>query len=275
MSTSAKYQIMEMLEEIGLIKIGYSLLPYIELINPFLLNQNIPYWIKNKNDDLPIPPFKLIHKVTSSISIPWFLKTGFLSLQNIENTLEKNRLSLNNFNKILDFGCGCGRIIRHLKNKSNIEIYGTDYNHQLVTWCKKNLTFANFSINEMEPPLNFPNDFFDFIYAISIFTHMSKNLQQKWIREFSRILKPNGFLFITTHGKYYLNRLTPEEKNQFANGQMIIKRSKHLGTNLCSTFHPNEYVLRNTLKTFKIIDYIPEEMTGAPYQDIYLAQNSE
>lgn len=264
---------MEKLEKFHLIKLAYRLSPYIEMANPFLIFSNVPYWLRKAPDGLPIPPLSLIHKVTSSISIPWFLESGRLSVVSIEYALEKNGMGLNDFTTILDFGCGCGRVIRHLESTINASLYGTDYNTLLINWCKNNLPFANFSINKTNPPLEFSNDFFDFIYAISVFTHIPEDLQLAWIKEFSRVLKPDGILLVTTHGEHYIDRLTGEEKDQFYKGQLIIKRSKYFGTNLCTTFHPEEYVRKRILKDFKILDFIPEGMKGAPYQDIYLVQN--
>ncbi|MEO0675772.1 MAG: class I SAM-dependent methyltransferase, partial [Pseudomonadota bacterium] len=37
--------------------------------------------------------------------------------------------------RLLDLGCGCGRIIRHMPGHSKAALYGVDYNSRLVRWC--------------------------------------------------------------------------------------------------------------------------------------------
>jgi len=272
MPNSTKYQVMETLEKMHLLEPGYRLSPYIVAANPYSIAKNLPYWLKGAPDGSPIPPFPLIYKVTSSSSISWFLRGGELAVQNMSQTLEKTGSSFKDFARILDFGCGCGRVIRHLKTLTKAELHGTDYNPDLISWCTRNLEFAHFATNQSTPPLNYAEKHFDFIYAISVFTHLPESLQMAWVKELSRILKPNGLLLITTHGAHYIDRLTPDEQKKFQLGHLIVKRTKHLGTNLCTAFHPEQHVHNHLLKDFKVIDFVPTGMKGAPNQDIYLAQ---
>jgi len=58
---------------------------------------------------------------------------------------------------ILDWGCGSGRVIRHLPNLINAsnKIYGTDYNEKYIKWCQENITEIEFKQNKLNPPLPF------------------------------------------------------------------------------------------------------------------------
>jgi Methyltransferase domain. len=80
------------------------------------------------------------------------------------------------------------------------KVYGTDYNRKLIDWCRQCLPFAEFETNELSPPLAYRDAQFDFIYAFSVFTHLTESLQQGWLAELSRVLKPGGHLFLTTQG---------------------------------------------------------------------------
>jgi hypothetical protein len=46
----------------------------------------------------------------------------------------------------------------------------------------------------------------DCIYAISVFTHLSAELQDLWMKELRRIVRPGGHLLITTHGESFRAR---------------------------------------------------------------------
>ena len=49
---------------------------------------------------------------------------------------------------MLDFGCGCGRILRWWASlKDSCEIWGCDYNADLIAWCQRRLSyFAQFKV---------------------------------------------------------------------------------------------------------------------------------
>lgn len=248
-----------------------------ELAWEFILSEE--FQAKNKElkisvmtpDGIPIPPGQLIDLVAGNLSIFWFLEGGVLARQAILNLLEKNGFNFNQFSNVLDFGCGCGRIIRHWHSFSP-NFYGTDYNPELIEWCQNNLTFCEFSINNLEPPINYPDNKFDFIYALSVFTHLPKILQIPWLEEMRRILRPNGIIFISVHGNHYKHMLTLREQGLFDQGELIVHQEEIAGSNTCNAFHPKQYLVNNFAKVMKIIDIVPEGALGNPYQDAILLQ---
>jgi hypothetical protein len=50
--------------------------------------------------------------VAGTPEVNWFLEGGRLAAQSVRETLEKNGLALEAFSAVLDFGCGCGRVLR-------------------------------------------------------------------------------------------------------------------------------------------------------------------
>lgn len=127
-----------------------------------------------------------------------------------------------------------GRVIRHLRGMTQAQLFGSDQSAKLVDWCESNLPFATFTINRLEPPLDFPDDKFDFVYALSVFTHLPAALQDAWMAELHRVLIPGGHLLLSTHGRYQLSALSEEEKKNFDAGQVIVKRPGSAGSNFCS-----------------------------------------
>jgi len=113
----------------------------------------------------------------------------------------------------LDWGCGPARIIRHLpKLLPNTSLYGTDYNAKSIAWNKANFQKISFELNNINPPTSFEDGFFDAIYGLSIFTHLSEENHFNWISELYRISSPGAILILTTHGQAYREKLLPADK---------------------------------------------------------------
>ncbi|MHB8482842.1 MAG: class I SAM-dependent methyltransferase [Nitrospiria bacterium] len=221
-------------------------------------------------DGLPLPSAQMVFLVTGQYNIEGFYQNGILGAESIKNTLKKNGLDINDFKSILDFGCGCGRVLRFWKSLNGPEIYGTDYNEYLVKWCQKSLTFAKFKTNQLSSKLDYEDNKFDFIYAISVFTHLTEKLQKFWVDELTRILKSGGYLLITTHGLNCLSRLSPDQKKEFDSGRFVIVRKKFDGTNVCSTYHPEKYMRQYFTNNLSLIDFIQGGAKDAGGQDVYL-----
>jgi ubiquinone/menaquinone biosynthesis C-methylase UbiE len=174
---------------------------------------------------------------------------------------------------ILDWGCGPGRVVRHLPGilDENCRISGTDYNKTTIEWCRKNIQKVFFSENELSPPLRFDNESIDIVYGISIFTHLSEEMHQAWIRELSRILKSGGLLLITTQGEAFSTKLTRREKEIFEKGHLVIRGKTKEGHRTYSAFQPEIY-MRKLFGNFEILEMIKGEVlnNNKPQQDVWI-----
>ncbi len=98
--------------------------------------------------------------------------------------------------KVLDLGCGNGRLLEILKNKE-IDYFGIDISEKLIEMTKEKYPGAKFQRADVFN-LPFANNFFDKIYAIRIFHHIpSQKLRLQFLKEARRVLKPGGFLILT------------------------------------------------------------------------------
>src|SRR5262245_58993833 len=108
-------------------------------------------------DGLPVPPRELRFLVSGDArdTVASFLGMGRLCARRIVDVLRKHGTDIDRLDAILDFGCGCGRTIRHLRPLRHPTLCGTDYNPLLVEWCSHNLAFARFDVNRLQPPLSY------------------------------------------------------------------------------------------------------------------------
>ena len=104
--------------------------------------------------------------------------------------------SINEGEKILDLGCGNGRLLEILKFKK-IDYLGIDFSGKLIEIAQKNYPEHKFQIADALN-LPFPENYFDKIYSIAVFHHIpSEEFQLKFLKEAKRVLKPEGILILT------------------------------------------------------------------------------
>ncbi|CAM5672913.1 hypothetical protein SAVIM338S_07081 [Streptomyces avidinii] len=144
--------------------------------------------------------------------------------------------------RVLDLGCGCGRVLRHLAASPRIELHAAEIQPDLLDWCRGNLQPVRYVNNRVEPPLPYEDDTFDLIYAISVFTHLPAPLHTRWLGELSRILGPDGRIVLTERGEAYEGRLTPEELRRLRSDGIAVRNERQPGTNACDTFTTRPWI---------------------------------
>jgi SAM-dependent methyltransferase len=227
------------------------------------------------SDGFPIPPAQLMVLVTGSANAAWYTESGKLSAENICRALRAAGVGLSDLRSVLDFGCGCGRVLRHWRPISNAALHGADHNLAMVQWCRRNLPFAQFQANALEPRLENADQAFEFAYALSVFSHMPEDLQQPWMSELWRVLRPGGYLLITTQGESYLSKLTDTERARYGAGRMVVRYREAAGTNLCSAYHPEQYIRERLRGSFSMVLSRPRGATGVGNQDLYLLRKPQ
>jgi SAM-dependent methyltransferase len=195
-------------------------------------------------DGLPLPPARLRAQVGPLHADPdFFLASGRHNVELVRELLREQGSSFEQLEASLDWGCGCGRVLRHWANIPT-GVHGCDIDPKMVAWCEEHLPFAHVKVNALVPPLPYDDDSFDLVYAFSVMTHLPEDLQHAWVGDVKRVLKPGGFFLFSTLGEYYAsrNRLTSAERASFDAGNLVVLYGRSAGTSLCSAYHPPDYV---------------------------------
>ena len=219
-------------------------------------------------DGTPLPPRRLMVRVAGTADADWFVRSGRAAYDAIAA-----HVPLGGVDSVLDFGCGCGRVTRYWAGFAG-SVTGSDLDAPAVAWCRANLPFARFEQNGLAPPLAFADESFDLVYALSVFTHLTAELQLAWRDELRRVLRAGGSLLVTTHGRSYLPKLDGEERERFEGGELVVRWGDVAGSNLCSAYHPERYLRETFAQGFTVETFEPEGAKGNPTQDLLLLAKS-
>lgn len=203
-----------------------------------------------QNPTLPMPPLSLMYDAYSHCSYNYYYSSGEAHSNIIVDCIQKREIKGELV--ICEWGCGPARVIRHIK-ESNIlikKLIGTDYNQKSISWCNSNISGIDFLKNDLEPPLDIKDHSIDVLYCISVFTHLSEEMNLKWIKEIERVLKPGGLFIGTFQGERMKHKLIFDEIKSFDEGGIIVRDKVKEGSRLYATFHSDNFVIEKLLFNF-------------------------
>lgn len=101
---------------------------------------------------------------------------------------------LPNGSKIMEFGVGFGRHVDYLSDLANIEVYGVDQSPTMLESLKSRLSHKPDLINNIvliEPRsrLPYPDNYFDFVYTVSVLIHINPADMEAILKELVRVAK--------------------------------------------------------------------------------------
>ncbi len=134
--------------------------------------------------------------------------------------------------RVLDFGCGPGRTLRHFTEEaSKGEFWGVDIDPSSIESFEDCDLPLHTRVCDLNPPLEFEDESFDFIWAISVFTHLTDN-SADWLIELHRILKPGGRLMATFMGpaQSEIVAFEPWDENRVGMNVLYKDRTREEGT---------------------------------------------
>lgn len=220
-----------------------------------LLIQSLLDQLFHKN--LITPGARLRKRVHGSFCPQTYLEVGKRVFKDLVNLSEIECITNKN---ILDFGCGPGRVISNFLNEG-IFVHGTDIDEKAISYCRRKFPQGEWEVNQWAPPLVYKSNFFDFIYSVSVFSHINEDLQKKWLKEISRILKPDGLAIISVHGKNCFGKLDAAEISLLTEkgfyhkiGNKGFFKTDGLPDDYQTSYQTVEYIKREWLSFFECID---------------------
>ncbi len=217
---------------------------------------------------LPHPPEHLRLRVHGARELDGYLRLGQVVANDIDQLLVDGSLTVADDARVLDFGSGPGRVAMWLRPRHpKWKLFATDIDAEAIVWAQTNLSsIARFECNKSLPPLHYPDGYFDFVYSISIFTHLPEDMQSAWLAELSRITRPGGQLVLTTHGEHLLRG------SMTASGFLytVGRGTDGLPSFYQTSYQTAEYVKREWQRYFTVEKIIPRGL--ARHQDLVICR---
>jgi SAM-dependent methyltransferase len=176
---------------------------------------------------------------------------------------------------VLDWGCGPARVLRQLPGILGEEhrYWGADYNPRTIAWCRRHLPGFGFDLHGILPPTGFADARFDFIYGISIFTHLSADSHSAWLCELDRLTRAGGILLLTTQGDAFREKLSDAERIRFDAGELVVRHSGKEGHRVFAAFQPARWARRFFGTRFAILEHRPgQAQAWGIAQDVWILQ---
>jgi tRNA (mo5U34)-methyltransferase len=162
----------------------------------------LPFVADTDDGALPLPPIEM--RVLVGPTDP-------SAFDNPRGALVFPSVTTDQYESVVDFGCGCGRIARQLiqQEPRPRRYVGLDLHRGMIDWCRANLTprapgfeFLHHDVHEQgfnpgpgKPdwaPFSVADESCSLFVAISVFTHLLQHHAVGYLRELRRVLRPGG-----------------------------------------------------------------------------------
>lgn len=225
----------------------------------------------------PLPHGDNVYRVIASEDLFAYRIGGATTARRLDDYL-RDRVGrpVDAFERVLDWGCGCGRLSRYLLRLGCNRLHGVDIDGYNVDWCKENLPGAEFARIELMPPLPFPDEHFDLVIGISVLTHLREEVQFAWLHELRRVLKPGGLALLTimspnivalSSGGHVAEdprsgaTVTPFLEELAEGSFLVVDDNDQLSfgegeSYYVNTYHTHEYILRAWQPIFQVVEIV-------------------
>ena len=213
-----------------------------------------------------LPNVEQRRRVSGNTNPAIFRLEGYTTFKKLDQALRStaNR-SIGEFQNILDWGCGCGRLTRYFYLLPQAKITGTDVEKENLRWCREQLSYGRFLDAPLHPPTELEPDSFDLLIGISVFSHLNERDQVEWLQELRRVVKPGAMLLVSvlgdaTAGRTFWSRKQWDDwqrKGFFSGDNDDLAGRLEEEHYYVNSYITSDYIRRNWSRFFECLEIIP------------------
>ncbi len=228
-----------------------------------------------------LPPERLRTRVAGTPDADWFHSSGRQSVDDYRLALSGIGRRLEDFDRVLDFGCGCGRVLRWLDDLPvTTSVHGCDIDPEATEWLRSELPHFAVLRNEPLPSLDYRSAYFDLVLCHSVFTHLDEAYQDAWLQELCRVTADDAILLISFLGDHVFAERLQEEANRGAVPTLLRAQRNRDGLLVLpgdyvglrefyqTTYHATGFVFKHWCRHFDVLAHV--ERGALDRQDLLL-----
>jgi len=219
--------------------------------------------------EIPLPPARLRRRVGGVSRRSEFLEVGRRVAEDLRLAFEHAGGAVDREGTWLDFGCGAGRVARHVVRFPFVGgLRGVDVDGPAIDWAQRHLP-GRYERIDPRPPTRLPAGHFDVAYAVSVFTHFDAASEHGWLSEMHRVLRPGGILLATTSSPSLSSGrpdMTSSQSQALARDGFVYLPGGGHDFNEETAYHSNEHMRRVWGRLFGQLLFL--EHGAAGFQDL-------
>jgi SAM-dependent methyltransferase len=156
-------------------------------------------WVYLEETALPFPGENLQLRINATSDDWYHLGGGTFAAKIPEIVRRFDRKPMNSISTVVDWGCGTGRITRHLpKAFTAANIIGVDTDRDAIEWAREYSPGVIFRQSPVLPPMPVGDHEADLIISHSVFAQLTEAHQFSWLPELRRVVKSDGLVLAST-----------------------------------------------------------------------------
>jgi SAM-dependent methyltransferase len=212
-------------------------------------------------DGLPTPSPLLVTLVAGHADLEGFLAQGRHLQAFLSRLAERAGQPFAAEGTVLDFGCGCGRLARFTAPEviaAGGRFLGVDINPELVGWCDRSLP-GDYRLNRLDPPAPIETGSVRLLYAVSVFTHLTRAKMAAWLADYARVLAPGGVALVSFADE---DRATPELRARLAVDGFAASTAVLEGSNYMASYAAAGAFAALCAEHLEVVEIVPSARSG-------------